>query len=163
MKQKLFLLMAFLAIATVTLHAQTQLIVKNSDGRESTFGLSSLRKITFTDTNIEIHDMDGTSSLTPIQSTVSLKFAESVSAGIETDVAQATPEAYVYPNPAAGYIRLNGLPDDADYNVKIYTANGMAILSTVLHSASDAIDVGSLPSGLYLLKVNNQVFKFRKL
>jgi hypothetical protein len=47
--------------------------------------------------------------------------------------------------------------------VSIYRMNGVLVLSTQVSSISKSLNVSYLSGGLYLLKVNDQTFKFIKL
>ncbi|MFT3737478.1 MAG: T9SS type A sorting domain-containing protein [Breznakibacter sp.] len=45
-------------------------------------------------------------------------------------------------------------------SVTIYSINGSIALAKQISVESPSLDVASLPKGIYLLKINNQVFKF---
>ena len=57
----------------------------------------------------------------------------------------------VYPNPTSGVININGLNK---YNLKVYNNIGQILLQA---NNTNAIDVSSLPNGVYLVRVSNGV------
>ena len=66
----------------------------------------------------------------------------------------------VYPNPAKEQIFISGASEEV--NVEIYTAAGVKIFS-VKREKNEPVDVSSLPSGVYMLKIGDKIIKFSKL
>lgn len=61
----------------------------------------------------------------------------------------------VYPNPAKDYIEIKGL-DDIPFRGKVYNLSGQKVIS---FSDSNIVDVSSLLSGLYILRIVDNVGK----
>jgi hypothetical protein len=83
----------------------------------------------------------------------------------------------VYPNPAGDYIYINygnytlkGVVDDKSFlrmqesALRIYNVLGECVLTVETQNfvSLPRIDVSSLPSGVYFLKINQEVSKFTK-
>ncbi|KAA1243304.1 carbohydrate-binding protein [Aquimarina sp. RZ0] len=60
----------------------------------------------------------------------------------------------VFPNPTNGNVFIKGLSKNIDHEVSIYGINGAKYLETVLNK-NHAINVESLPQGIYFLSVTN--------
>ncbi|MFM2394252.1 MAG: hypothetical protein RLZZ546_2234 [Bacteroidota bacterium] len=65
----------------------------------------------------------------------------------------------VYPNPASD--KLN-LISKQDVQLNIISGNGSVIMTIKAIKGLNSIDVSNLPSGLYILKSNNDSIKFIK-
>lgn len=69
----------------------------------------------------------------------------------------------IYPNPATNFVYIQGL---AETSVSVFNATGIKIMEVEAYSAGQAISVGNLPKGVYLLRINNatknNVFRFLK-
>ena len=68
----------------------------------------------------------------------------------------------VYPNPATNQLTIDNGQLTMD-NIEIYSVMGQKLQSTIVNLQSKiAIDVSNLASGMYYLKINNQITKFVK-
>ena len=66
----------------------------------------------------------------------------------------------IYPNPATDKIYVSGISDIS--NVSVYDFNGRKILENELSNVNSGIDLSNLPFGVYLLKIQDETFKFVK-
>ena len=66
----------------------------------------------------------------------------------------------IYPNPATDKIYVSGISDIS--NVSVYDFNGRKILETELSKVNSGIDLSNVPFGVYLLKIQDETFKFVK-
>jgi hypothetical protein len=66
-------------------------------------------------------------------------------------------EFKVFPNPAKNILYVNS---QAGAEVKIYNIAGSLVMSKITSSANEKLNISNLPSGLYLIKVNNYTQKF---
>jgi hypothetical protein len=65
----------------------------------------------------------------------------------------------LYPNPVTSELTIQiDVSDEKEY--KIYSTAGEVLLSGNLNFNSNTIDVSSLPSSIYFLKINSHVLKF---
>ncbi|MFP9099149.1 glycosyl hydrolase [Flavobacterium sp. RHBU_24] len=62
----------------------------------------------------------------------------------------------VYPNPAHGYVNIKTIEDT---EATLYNINGAQVLKQTLRAGETTLKLNSLQSGLYLLKVGDQVTK----
>jgi hypothetical protein len=69
-----------------------------------------------------------------------------------------------YPNPAKDYIIINN-SDDKNLNseLNIYDNFGRIIHTSILVAGENTVDISSLSSGVYMLKINNNVSRIIKL
>jgi hypothetical protein len=63
----------------------------------------------------------------------------------------------IYPSPAVDYITIDGLPEGE--MIQLYSLEGILIFET---TQSNTIMVNDYPEGVYLVKIQNQMFKFLK-
>ena len=68
----------------------------------------------------------------------------------------------IYPNPTTGILRIEGLSVNKRNKITLFTADGRLIKKKSSNSTNDLIDIGDKPSGLYILHINNQIFKIVK-
>jgi hypothetical protein len=84
-----------------------------------------------------------------------------------TGLEEAVPEeglTIVYPNPARDFLHLFSSDNLQEYDYGIFRLNGQLVHNG--HSNQNSVDLGKIPSGVYLLNVrtkyNSQYFKFFK-
>ncbi|MCA1744591.1 MAG: T9SS type A sorting domain-containing protein, partial [Bacteroidales bacterium] len=70
-------------------------------------------------------------------------------------------ELVVFPNPATDYIYFEALPDNRS-PIDIYSINGHLVMTEIIHPQQMAINISSLPKGLYILKTGRHTIKFQK-
>jgi hypothetical protein len=72
----------------------------------------------------------------------------------------------ITPNPATDYIYLtiNDLEQSKYNKLDIFDVNGRLVLTKVLEqNTNHSIDIQALIAGLYIVKINQNVFKIRKM
>lgn len=158
-KRKIYLLFlsVFFGAGAFGINTQTYLTITDISGMERLIDLSTLGKITFPETNVMLHFQNGT--LEPIGISTVSKMTFNQLTGL---VKQKKTEALsVYPNPASDYIILDNASEGIK-TISIYSISGTLVLKTQVRSSSGQIDISRLPKGFYLLKADNQAFKFSK-
>ena len=65
----------------------------------------------------------------------------------------------LYPNPVRNEINFKGILNKSSY--ELYTVDG-ALIEKGNYSPSNSIKVSNLPVGIYLIKINGEIFKFQK-
>mgnify|MGYP003817644535 FL=1 len=158
MKKK-FTLLLLLALGRTGMYASTKLITKLNNNSSFDENLSDIRKWTFT-TNNEINFIGNNNSsiYTAAVTAIDIMYFEGVATNLQTTTSS---ELFFYPNPATDYIYLKNLGNEMA-SLAIYRIDGVKMMSQT-QSINEAINISSFPSGFYLLKVNNKIFKFRKL
>ena len=77
-----------------------------------------------------------------------------------TGVGEAQVE--VYPNPTAGVVTLTRTPQGEAAQVALYAADGRLLTARKWADAEMHLDMTALPAGVYVLKINQSVFKITK-
>ncbi len=67
----------------------------------------------------------------------------------------------IYPNPTTGKIKISGL-DGVAVDVSVYSANGQLVMKRKITS-DEEIDLSDMKRGLYMLKINDSVYKISKI
>jgi hypothetical protein len=160
MKRKLIVLMLFIIAGSgiYRLSAQIQsMVVKMRDGAEYFKSLSALQKFSFSGNNLVLsYKISQTEaySLTTIS-----KLYFSTITGITDKNNKGS--LSIYPNPAENQVYFQNMPEGIS-SVSICRMDGKLVFSKQI-SSGESVNVSSLIKGLYLMKVNNQVFKLIKL
>lgn len=63
-------------------------------------------------------------------------------------------DCLIYPNPAKDYFYISNEKNNADVNAKIFTSNGILIITIPIHPYSRAI-INDLESGVYLISLTS--------
>ena len=67
---------------------------------------------------------------------------------------------FVYPNPTSDKLFFS-CKENQEVTVSVYTMNGQLLLSEQMNT-SESLNVSSLAKGMYLIRINNQNYKFSK-
>ncbi|HNZ84919.1 MAG TPA: T9SS type A sorting domain-containing protein [Paludibacteraceae bacterium] len=137
--------------------AMTHMRVEKNDASEEVIQLNTIRTIRFQGENVQFNYKNGNSDLFAANTLKSLQFS-SIPSSIEE---KTSAELFFYPNPATDYIYLKNLATE-EAMISIYQIDGVIVMKGK-QSLHTGIYVGNLASGLYLLEVNKQTYKFRKL
>ena len=158
-KLKVFGVATFISMTTLNFsQAQNSLIIRMHDGTQAGSIVSSLDKITFSGSTMIVKKTDTTLSSYLLSDIQRMTF------GIYSDIStvKADPnELTIYPNPATKYILLKNAPEGV-LTIVVYGLDGIELIHKKLMSGMQQIDISDLAKGLYLLKVNEKTFKFRK-
>jgi len=68
----------------------------------------------------------------------------------------------IYPNPAGNYINISNIISNKNIQVNIINITGKAIISTCINKNKSTINISNLKKGIYLIRIEEQVFKFIK-
>lgn len=66
----------------------------------------------------------------------------------------------IYPNPTSDQLFF-ACPESRDITVSIFTMNGQQLLSQQMNT-SESLNVRDLAKGMYIIRINNQNYKFTK-
>lgn len=78
------------------------------------------------------------------------------------DEVEASMPLVVTPNPVREYLNIKGGQDLYGGGLDIYSISGMRMKSVPAWQG-EAVDVASLPAGIYILKIQSETVKFMKL
>jgi hypothetical protein len=159
--RKRFTFLFILNLALIVGIQAQNLVLKAKNGTITTKELGSVKRITFSNNNLLVNYLSGPVETYPLTSLSVLSFKSTVTR-IDQFSLSGKRIMKIYPNPVKDVIHLVNAPD-TDFMVSIYRTNGVLALSTQFNSTSKSINISDLPNGLYLLKVNDQTFKFIKL
>lgn len=140
--------------------AQDQMIVTMKDGgAEQTFMLADIGKVFFESENVLVKQKSASTSSIPLTSVLSIKFSDSTVTGLRTlgNDADNTLRITI----AAGTINVLGWDSSRQTTAIIYSTSGTMAYANRKWNGG-AISIESLPQGVYILKINNQTFKFSK-
>ena len=153
--RKIFLLTVVLLITgRLFAEEESQLITLSADGTETVYALSDVQKIVFENNAMTVNMKSG-SGATEV---TCIRFLLNDNVGIENP--KLAPSVFVFPNPVATNLTVAGAKKGVKIN--LFDLNGKLIRSVLAQENSTGINVSSLPQGLYLLQVGEQVVKFIK-
>lgn len=138
-------------------YAMTHIRIEKTNNSDELIQLNTIRNIQFQGENVQFNYKNGNSDLFAANTLKSLQFS-SIPSTIEE---KTSAELFFYPNPATDYIYLKNLATE-EAMISIYQIDGIIVMKGK-QSLHTGIYVGNLASGLYLLEVNKQTYKFRKL
>ena len=137
-KWKVFGVATFISMTTLNFsQAQNSLIIRMHDGTQAGSIVSSLDKITFSGSTMIVKKTDTTLSSYLLSDIQRMTF------GIYSDI--STVKA-----------------DPNELTIVVYGLDGIELIHKKLINGMQQIDISNLAKGLYLLKVNEKTFKFRK-
>jgi len=157
MNKKIFLLGVILLITGQFLAAQNSMIkITSADGTEMIFPLSDVQNIVFRDSAMMVN-LKNTETLYWLNTKVTcIRF--NYPTGIKT--LPTEPSVSVFPNPVQTNLTVSGV--NKDIKINLFDLKGTLLQSIPAQDNSTNIDVSSLPAGLYLLQIREQVVKFIK-
>lgn len=133
-------------------------IAISADGSESVYELATVQKITFVQgaesSSMTIDRKGYHPDVTGVRS-VLFGVRNLLPTELES-VANSETQVYVFPNPVQKELRVAGVEENVELTV--YNLSGKC----VLQSKGKSLDVSSLSTNTYFLKVNNQILKFIK-
>ena len=163
MKLKLyyaFFFLIFFEIAFMPVQSQSvSLTIKNWDGTDKNVELNSLKKVTFSGTNLVLNYLNGSNEDIAVSTVRKMFF------GSYTDVnsiLEDNKSVFIYPNPSYNYISFKNVTV-SNSNAIVYNINGTQVMTINLSSGIENVDVSALKRGIYLVKIDSQVLKFTRL
>ena len=144
-----------LAISSIGL-AQTTVTLKFQDSSTQEIEVSESGKIYFSDDYMFIDDGTALPYSFAVSNIRNMKFSKVL--GI-TDIVTETYK--VYPNPAHNELYVSG-NEFGPFRYFLYSIDGRLLLDGEIQN-NEHIHLGSIPAGLYILKINNTSFKINKI
>lgn len=156
MKQKdayLILLVAALCLAPI-LQAQN-MVLKLQGGADQTILLSNVQKITFSGSNMVLNYVSGGTQSYGFSTLEKMYFSPITS--LKKTSSSTSDILY---NKTDNQIHFRNL-SEGTYPVTVYRLDGRAVLNTTV-SNYETIDMSGFPASIYLVRINNQILKFKK-
>ncbi|MDD4141325.1 MAG: T9SS type A sorting domain-containing protein [Bacteroidales bacterium] len=158
MKKLKFLLVMFAIIPVISLmgQAETDVSITFYDGSEAVYTVDTENgSLYFEDNNMVVSYGDGLSETISLAGIRNIRF-ETVPFGIETIEVQ---ENRIYPNPVSTSLYISDI--ETVSSVTIFSLNGHIVYKSD-HNPQSSIDVSFLQRGMYLIKIDENIFKFCK-
>ena len=160
--KKFYLCLIFLLIfgwGINSVNAQ-YLRVKFQDGTEETQEISLLQDLQFPDNLLQITFLSGSVESYDLSS-ISTLYLQLYPTATSDYSLNSSQEISIYPNPASDVIYIKSEQEITSV-VSIYRIDGVLVLQKQISSQNKSFDISGLTSGLYLLRIDNQAFKFIK-
>lgn len=152
-----FIISLFIS-AVATINAQSvSLEIKKTDNTEQKIALSSLKKLTFSGSDMIVNYSAGSNENIAISDIRKMIFG--TISGLSTPLNDEN-RISLYPNPAVNFISFKNFKSE-NSKVCIYSTSGILVFTTILQS--ETLDISNLNKGIYILKIDNQALKFSKL
>lgn len=136
------------------------LVVRLRTGTEYSKGLSTVQKLTFSNGTVLVHLKSNPTETYPM-STVQKIYFQNVKTDLDNVFSSTSERLNIYPNPVDNVLFIQNAPTSATA-LKIYRLDGALLLNETVSNDTPSVNVSNLPSGMYLIKMNNQVSKFVK-
>ncbi|MHC1776396.1 MAG: T9SS type A sorting domain-containing protein [Lentimicrobium sp.] len=161
MKKKLFVVAMFLGIGFgfPDINAQS-LIIRQKSGTEYPELLSSVRKLTFSASEMSVVFKTGSTDVYGLSEIQKLYFDTETNAA-ET-ITDGNGKLSIYPNPADNRIVIRNIPKGTTM-INIYRTDGSLLMQQPVLFETETLDVSNLQSGLYLIVANGRSAKFIRL
>ena len=129
-------------------------VVYNNAQSNTTF--ENVTKFYFSNGNLVI-DQSGVETSIPTSTVQRLELA----AITTQDISEWGEDAiFVYPNPTSDKLFFS-CKENQEVTVSVYTMNGQLLLSEQMNT-SESLNVSSLAKGMYIIRINEQNYKFSK-
>ncbi len=159
MKKLSIFFLAFTCFVSVCLAEEVPTVIAiSADGSEFVYEMATVQKITF------VQDAES-SSMTIDRKGVhpDVTGVQCVMFGVRNllptvleSVADSETKVYIFPNPVKNLLLITGVNESEELTV--YDITGLCLLQTT----GNSLEVSLLSSGIYFLKVKNQILKFVK-
>lgn len=179
MNLKTFILLVLLFSGPFCLRLSAQgMILMMKDGTENKKVISSLQNFTFSDSELLLKLINGTSENYTVCDIRKILFDPTYSNNDDSDSTDIDnpgdtdqdstktgifennfKKLSVYPNPAEYYLNIRNAPETSSA-IKIYRMDGVVVKLIRETEGISSIDISELPSGFYLLKIETQTVKF---
>ena len=148
-KQLSTMLLLFLV---VTASAQSALVIELRDGSNATFLLAENPRVTFSGEQLSIVSSSATMEFNR-SDVKNWHFADTPSS-VENIAAEAKVKL------EGGALLISGITDDTA--IALYSVDGVAVKHSAVIGGTCTIPLDDIPAGIYIVKFNNMIFKFRK-
>lgn len=160
MKSKIFLttLLLLAGISPSLVKAQ-RMTINLKDGNKQEINLTTLQKISFSSNNMVLNYTNAAFTSLAINDIRKITMI-SGPADVKNTLADKS-KMSIFFNAAENQITIKNAPEKSA-KAYVYRMDGVLLLYSEVSSSNNLLNISSLANGLYLLKINNQVFKFKK-
>lgn len=137
------------------LAATPQIVINPGSSDEKAIALSSISKIQFTGSGMEISGNED--FMVPFADITKIVFT-SASSEVTTPVAEADRLSLIL-NPGGSSLSIAGITEPT--GLEIFSISGLKVLSQPAYCGEE-INTSFLPSDVYIIRIGNQYFKFIK-
>lgn len=156
MKHKLALAILLVGGMLLATPMQAQnLVLRLQSGTDQTIPLNNLQKITFSNNNLVLNYVSGGTQAYGFSSLEKLFFSTSTAI---TEVTKSS--ANILFSSTDNQIHFRNL-SQGRYPLCIYRTDGVTVMSKTINN-NESIDMSGYPAGIYLIRIDNQVLKFKK-
>lgn len=160
MKKILLLIpiLLFVVFSSTDSYAQ-RLIIKFNNGNENPEMLNSIQKLYFSGNNLMVDFYTGADDSYQLDDIRKLYFDSMVD--VNDLNAGDNQGILLYPNPAGNHIFIKNIPDKVSF-LSVYSMGGQLVMTRVVSSDEEIIDITHLNRGLYLVQMSGCTIKFIK-
>lgn len=161
-EMKNFRNLAVMGILSLIAHLGTaqSMNIKSNIGNTSTIDLSTVESIVFRNNNIVVNKTDCGDNYFNLLYSKKITFNETIEVD-EVNLPENTIAIAIFPNPVTNTLSIDTRLD-AYSNANIISSNGVILKSFEITDQHHKIDISTLPSGLYFIKIDDQTSKFIK-
>ena len=144
-----------LGIGLTGLHAQT-MYVKESNGTQTAYTLSNVKKMTFSSGNVVVQKTDNSNNVYALSDLRYLNFTDLSTSIVEQTVPLKSTNLIAYPNPVNDFLTIDfsGFTDEG--TISILTLEGKLLLEQNNKGATSLkINLSHLPGGVYICLFSN--------
>jgi hypothetical protein len=154
-KQVFLIILATALCLAPALQAQN-MILRFQGGTDQTILLSNLQKITFSNNNLVLNYVSGTTQSYGFSSLEKLFFSPYTDINTTSTISKSD----ILYNSIDKQIHFRNLAE-GKFPVTVYRMDGKTVLKTTITN-NESIDMSEFPASIYLIRINNQILKFKK-
>ncbi len=149
-------LLAF-AFSLSSVTAQT-MYVKKSNGTQTAYALSNVRKITLSSGNVTVRKTDNTTEAYALSGLKHLSFKD-FTMGLEKQIQVSITNLITYPNPVDDVLNIDlSGSENKDGSISIISLEGKVVQKQKINDASIVtLNLSQLPHGIYLCRYTNDI------
>lgn len=152
------LLGAGLTLSAVNASAQADITVKFYSGADQSYSIDGSGKLSFTSTDLVIMTTGGSATTNiPLAIISKVIFATTTTPTAVNEATVVKNDLSLYPNPSSGSFSIHGGGANSKA-VRVFNPTGQQVLSGN-YASGESISISTFPAGIYIVNVDNQVFK----
>lgn len=158
MYKRFFIALALSLLTANMLWAQASVTVTLNSGTTTTYNIASTGGLYFSNGNIKIATSSVSAGTVDILLSDIAHISLASNAGIEN---AETSHLAIYPNPVTNSFVVSGM-SEGEHQIALYSIEGKMMLQTMCQNG-ESFNIGNLQQGIYIIRVENNVYKLIKL